>query len=302
MKKGYFLVFLTAIISGFSIFINKYGVGLFINPYLFTFLKNFFVSVFLLSFFFLFKDWKKLKFLTKRDWVFLVLIGLIGGSIPFLLFFKGLSLTSAAKGSFLHKTMFIYCSILATLFLKEKIDKKFLFAALILLFANAILLKKIPSEFNKGDLLVFLATIFWAIENTISKYLLKNLEGREVALARMFFGSIFILIYLTFTNQISPISTLNLKQIAWVLITGILLFGYVITWYSGLKHIPLHQATAILLLGSPITTFLNLISGAKISQIEMISGSLIIFGILIIFWKKFLEIILKLKNLIYVRT
>jgi drug/metabolite transporter (DMT)-like permease len=148
--------------------------------------------------------------------------------------------------------------------------------------------------------LVFLATIFWAIENTISKYLLKNLEGREVALARMFFGSIFILIYLAFTNQISPILTLNLKQIGWVLITSILLFGYVITWYSGLKHVPLHQATAILLLGSPITTALNLISGTKIPLQEIISGILILIGIATIFGIK--KIFENLKSLIYARA
>ncbi|MBU2635458.1 EamA family transporter, partial [Patescibacteria group bacterium] len=112
MKKGYLLVFLTAIISGFSIFINRFGVSI-INPYIFTFLKNASVAVFLLSILLLFKDWKVLKKIKKKQWVLLILIGLIGGSIPFLLFFKGLSITTAANGAFLHKTMFIYVALLA---------------------------------------------------------------------------------------------------------------------------------------------------------------------------------------------
>lgn len=301
MKNGYFLVFCTAIISGFSIFINKYGVGIFTNPYIYTFLRVLLVSMILSGILFFFKDFKNLKRIRKKEWFFLVLIGLVGGSIPFLLFFKGLSMTSAAQGSFLHKTMFLYVAILASLFLKEKIDKKFILGGLILLIGNFIVLKNFAFHFQKGDFLVLLATFFWAIENTLSKYLLKNLKGRQVAWARMFFGSVFILIYLIFTNQISPILNLNLKQIYWVLITGILLFGYVISWYEGLRYIPVSQATAILLLGSPITTVLSLVLGGKISIQELISGALIILGIVLILGiREIFELSKSIKKLIYV--
>ena len=300
MEKGFLLVFLTAIISGFSIFINKYGVGIFSNPYIYTFWRVLLVAFILSGILFFFKDFKELKKIKKRDWFFLVLIGLIGGSIPFLLFFKGLSLTSAAQGSFFHKTMFIWVAILAFFFLKEKIDKKFLFGGLFLLAGNFLLLKKFSLTLGKGDLLVLLATIFWAIENVLSKHLLKNLKGREVAWARMFFGSLFIFLYLLFSNQFFLAFDLNLKQINWILITAIILLFYVLTWYSGLKLIPVSQATAILLLGSPITTFLNLIFGGKISLQEIISGFLILVGIIIIFGiKKIME---NFKQLIYVRS
>jgi drug/metabolite transporter (DMT)-like permease len=230
----------------------------------------------------------------------LVLIGLIGGSLPFLLFFKGLSLTSAAQGSFWHKTMFIYVALLAGLFLKEKIDKKFLLGGLLVLIGNLILLKQLPIKFNQGDFLVILATLFWAIENTISKYLLRDLAGRQLAWARMFFGSLFIFLYLIFSHQLFLVFALNLKQIIWILITAILLLFYVLSWYAGLKLIPVSQATVILLLGSPITTFLNLFSSGKISLKEIISGLLIFLGIIIIFGIK--KISETFRQLIYVRT
>jgi len=301
MNKGYFLVFLTALISGFSIYINKFGVGIFKNPEIYTFLRVLLVA-FILGLILVVFDFKKVKNLRKRDWLLLVLIGLVGGSVPFLLFFKGLKITSPAEGSFIHKTMFLWIAILASVFLKEKIDRKFLFGALILLFANSLLLKKFHFLPDRGDLLILIATIFWAIENTLSKYLLStsNLDGKTVAFGRMFFGTIFIWIYLIFTGQISEIFVLNLKQINWVLITGIILLFYVLTWYSGLKFIPVSKASAILLLGSPITTILNLISGIKIPQREIISGVLIFVGIVTIFGiKKILE---NLKSLIYARA
>jgi drug/metabolite transporter (DMT)-like permease len=289
MKKGYFLVFLTAIISGLSVFINKYGVSI-NNPNIFTFLKNLIVAILLSGVLIIFRDFRELKKLNKKQWFLLLSIGLIGGSIPFLLFFKGLSLITAAQGSFWHKTMFLYVAIISAVFLKEKISRKFLFGGLLILFGNLFLLKTIPSPFYKGDVLVILATIFWAFENVISKYTLKNLSPQIVAWARMFFGSISILLFLLGTNQLKVVADLNLRQISWILVTAILLFGYVETWYHGLKFVPVSQATVILALGSPITTFLSFISGGKISFQETISGILIVFGIISIlgfkeFWK-----------------
>ena len=301
MNKGYYLVFSTAIISGFAIFINKFGVSV-VNPYIFTFLKNLIVAFLLTGILLALRDWRILKNLTKKQWLLLVIIGLVGGSIPFLLFFKGLSLTSATQGSFIHKTMFIYVALSAVIFLKEKIDRRFLLGGLILILGNLLLLKRLPFSIDQGDLFVFLATLFWAIENTISKYTLRELQGRTVAWGRMFFGTFFIFIFLFGTNQLPLITGLTLKQISWVIITALILFGYVITWYSGLKYIPVSQATVILLLGSPITTLLSLIFERKISFPEILSGILIILGIIfVIGLKEIWQIIKETRKLIYAR-
>jgi len=305
MNKGYFLVFSTAVISGFSIFINKFGVKV-INPYIFTCLKNLTVAFLLTGLLLVFKDWRILKTLNKRYWFLLILIGLVGGSIPFLLFFKGLSLTHPANASFLHKTMFIYVAIFAFLFLKEKIDKKFLLGGILLILGILFLFKRLTFSFQKGDFLVLLATLFWAIENTISRYVLNKttLQGRTVALARMFFGSLFILLFLGFTEQLPLLLTeLSLKQISWVFVTAILLFGYVMSWYSGLKYVPVSQATVILLFGSPVTTFLSLIWSKKINFQEIFAGILIILGIIsVIGVNRVLQSIKKIKKLIFIRV
>jgi len=302
MNRGYFLVFLTAIISGFSVFINKFGVNV-INPYIFTGLKSLVVVLLLTSFIFLLRDLKTLKSLTGKQWFLLISIGLIGGSIPFLLFFKGLSLTSAAQGSFFHKTMFIYVTVLAVIFLKEKIDKRILIGGLFLILGNLILLKKLSFSLNQGDFFVILATLFWAVESIISKYALKEIQGRTVAWARMFFGALFIFLFLFVTGQLSLVANINIIQIRWVLITSVLLFGYVITWYSGLKYIPVSQATVILLLGSPITTLLSLFSGGRVSLEEILAGFLIVLCIIYILGlKQIWQIIREARRVIYVRA
>lgn len=302
-QKGLILVLGTALISGFSIFINKYSVSI-INPYIFTFLKNLIVAILFCGLIIGLKDWQILKKLTKKQWGLLLIIGLVGGSIPFLLFFKGLSLTNSAQGALIHKTMFIYVAILAFVFLKEKIEKKFLFGGLLLILGNLLVLKNFSFSLNQGVIFIFLATFLWSIENILSKYTLKEVSGRIVGWGRMFFGSFFILAFLFASdNQLALISNLNIKQVFWIIITSVILFGYVITWYSGLKHILVSKATVILSLGSPITTFLYLISGGAVNAKEILAGILIVLGVMFIIltWKQFFELSLKIRR-IYVRA
>lgn len=300
-NKGLFLVFGTAVISGFSVFINKFSVGEF-NPYLFTFLKNLLVAIFLLSLLLGLKEFKNLKKLTKKDWSVLAIIGLLGGSIPFLLFFKGLSLTTAANGAFIHKTMFIYVAILAGIFLKEKIPNRLLVAGSFLLMGNLYFLRFLPVGVQRGDLLILVATILWAVENTISKYALRSLSPTIVAFGRMGIGSAFILLFLIFTGNIQAISRLTPLHFQWVLISGVLLFGYVTTWYTGLKSISVSTATVILLLGSPITSLLTFIfQGQGFSIYQTIGSLLLAFGVaLAIGFREIWQTFKNLPKLIYV--
>ena len=250
------------------------------NSNIFTFLKNLAVGLILFGIIIALKKLSLMKELKIKDWGKLILIGLIGGSIPFLLFFKGLMMTSAAQGSLIQKTMFVYVAVLAFIFLKEKISKGFVLGAVLLLIGNALILKNFNFVFGQGDLLILGATIFWAVENTLSKKVLEKIDSEIVAWGRMFFGAIFICVYLLSIGQFNLIFKTSATQIGWVAIMSALLFLYVLTWYRGLKGTPVHVATAILLIGSPITTVLNLFYGAQIGVKEIFSGILIILGVL----------------------
>jgi len=277
-KKGLWLVLGTAIISGVSVFINKFGVSS-IDSSLFTGAKNIIVALFLFSLILLAKDFKKLKELTRQDYTKLLLIGLVGGSIPFLLFFKGLQLTTAAQGSFIQKTMFVWAGVLALAFLKEKLDKGVVIGAVLLLAGNFLLLKLNNFVFSTGDLLILAATLLWSAETIISKQALKRIDSKIVAWGRMFFGSLIILAFLAVTNKLSLIGTITSAQFIWILVTSAFLLGYVLTWYSGLKEIKVTVATSILLIGSVITTTLDLVWGVRITAPQIIGSMLLVVGV-----------------------
>jgi drug/metabolite transporter (DMT)-like permease len=279
-ERGVILVLFTALISGFSIFINKFGVKG-INPYIFTWSKNIAAVMLLFCVILFLRKFNELKGLDRKSWEKLALIGFFGGSVPFLLFFKGLQITSAANASFIHKMMFIFVAVLAAIFLKEKISKKIIIPAGMLLAGNALLLKLTWTSINIGDVMIFTAMLFWAVEITMSKNALKNISSEIVAFGRMFFGAVFILAFLVASGNIGNAAALTLPQITWVFVTSLFLFLYLFTFYNGLKFIEAHVAASILLLGSVVTTLLSVaFSNAAITIAQALGMLLLVAGVI----------------------
>ncbi len=275
MKKGELFVLGTTLVSGLSIFVNKFAVtGT--NPVVFSWLKNTFVGFFLL-----FLAFPKLKKLNSKQWKKLVLIGLLGGSIPFILFFKGLSLTSASSASLIHKSMFLWIALIS-IFLGKKISKYFVIPAAFLL-GGLFLIN--PYKPGIGDLMILGATLLWSAETLLSKHTLKDIDAGSVAFGRMFFGSFVMLAYLLASGTQAAFT---LQTFQWVGITSVFLLGYVLTWYSGLKFAEPTKAASILLLGSPITTILGIVLLKETVSLTVISG---IFLIAIGVFSQFTEVL-----------
>jgi len=279
-KRSMMFALFAALVSGFSIFINKFGVKE-TDPYVFTGAKNIIVALFLLSAIFLLKDYKELLALNKKQWAKLFAIGVIGGSIPFLLFFKGLTMTSAAMGGFIQKMMFIFVAAGAFVFLKEKIDKRFAAAAVLLLVGNFLLLNIKAVSFNMGDALIAIAMLFWAAENVLSKHVLSEVSSRTVAFSRMFFGSLIIIAFWAATGRIGTALSLTSVQLSWIALTAVFLLLYVTSWYYALQKLKASVATSILLIASPITTALNYaFTGAAVTLGQAFGMLLIVAGII----------------------
>lgn len=256
-QKGIKLALLTALISGFAVFINKFGVKLFESSSVYTTAKNLVAAILLTGMLLIFKNHKELKNLAKKQWIQLITIGLIGGSIPFLLFFHSLMLIPAPQAAFIHKTLFLWVALFSYPFLKERLSGIQL-TALGILFVGVFLFAAPSSwSFGMGSIMAFAATLLWAVENIIAKRALKNISAVTVGWSRMTFGSLFLLIYLAFTGNIADIVPNTLTQAGMTLLVGAVLFGYVYSWYSALKHAPATVVASVLVIAAPITAILN---------------------------------------------
>ena len=216
--KGTILVICTAIISGFAIPINKiFVVGL--DPTVFTAVRALMIGTifFLIASFQSGFDYSKFR---KVEWKYLVLIGIIGGGIAFLLYFTGLKLTTAGRAAFLHKTLPLWVTLLAFTFLREKVTRRQSFAMLVMLAGTFLLLsaKVNPADFwqnpSLGDILALSATILWGVENIISRYaLIKGESNFVVSFARMFIGSLFLFSAVILLGKVDVLLNLSTQQV-----------------------------------------------------------------------------------------
>jgi len=257
MKKGIIFAVLATLISGWAVFINKYALANWASSDLYTTEKNIIAALLLSSIFLGIGYRKKLRELNFKGWGKLVLIALIGGSVPFILFFKGLSISPAPGAAFWNKTLFIWVAILAIPILKEKLTKIQLGALIVLIMGNLALFWPKSLVFDISIIFILGATVLWALEYILAKKFMSNISPEVLSWGRMFIGSIILMLYLVLSGKGAPMAWITMVQIPWLLVVGLTLSFYVLTWYKTLKLIPATYAAAILTAASPITTLLD---------------------------------------------
>jgi drug/metabolite transporter (DMT)-like permease len=255
---GLLLVLATAIVSGVSTYVNIYAVqGT--NSDAFVTVRNLVVAAAIIPMAALTFGHAR-KRLSPGNWGRLAIIGLVGGAVPFLLFFHGIELATAARGgptaSFIYRSLFLMATVLGVVFLGERIRVRFLAGAIVLLAGNALLLSLISPIWVNGTGYVLAATTLWAAEYTISKATLRDLSSGTVALGRMGFGALFLVAYLAVTNQLAAVGHFTSGQWIWVGVSAAFLTVFVSTWYAGLARVGLAVATSALVLGFPVTYLL----------------------------------------------
>lgn len=277
VKKGTYLALATALISGVSVYVNSFGVKQVPDPFVFTTAKNLLVAVGLVALVLLPGAWRELQSLTRNQWLALLSLGLVGGSVPFLLFFYGLSQATAPSAAFIHKTLFIWVAILAVPLLGERIGKLQVLALATLLVGNLVLVGR-PAQWGWGaaELFVLAATLLWAVEAVVARRLMAGISARTAALGRMGLGALVMLGFLAATGRTDAVTAMSGIQWGWVLITSILLFGYVNGYYHALKNAPATLVASVLVLGSVVTSLLHAVFSARTYSIEQVVG----FGVI----------------------
>ncbi len=254
----------TALISGTNTFLAKIAVSALSSPIAFTCLKNGIVALALVGIIVAFGKWREILNLSRKQKIQLLAVGIIGGTIPFALFFTGLTMTGAVNAAFIHKTLFIWVAIMAIPFLKEKVTPLHWLGIVMIFAANLLIGGFKGFAFNLGELMILAATVFWAVENIVAKKALAELSVITVAGARMAIGSILLLAYLTATGGMSVFSaSISPAAWGWTMLTSVLLLGYVLTWYSALKRAPATYVTTLLV---PATLVTNVLAAIFLTQ------------------------------------
>jgi transporter family protein len=260
-RLGYSLAALNMVISGVAIYVNSIGVRMFSDSTLYTALKNSVVGLALLvPFVFSGRsraDWRRLG---AREWLLLIVVALIGGSVSYALYFRGLQLTTPVTASLVDHTQFLFVALFAALFLGERFSPA-IWAALGVLLAGLTLgIGAGAVRLDAGLPFVAAATLLWAADFVLMKYLLRSVAALTVMTFKMTFGSLLLFLFVAATGRAGAIGQLSLLQWGFVCITGLILLAFSVTSVLGLRHASATATTAIPA-GSPIiTTALVIIS------------------------------------------
>ena len=258
-RTGMLLALATAMISGVSVFVNGFGVKAVGNATVYTTAKNVVAALVLLALVAL--GGRAGARLTRPagrgQWTALVAGGVSGGSVPFVLFFEGLARASSPEAAFIHKTLVLWVALLAVPLLRERLQWGHWLAIGLLVVGQVGLAGGPPTSFGVAGLMILAATLLWAVEVVVAKWLLSGVSSWTVGVARMGFGSIALLCWLGVRGQLGALTSLTGEQLGWVLATGVLLAAYVGTWFAALARAQAVDVTAVLVLAAPVTAALG---------------------------------------------
>jgi drug/metabolite transporter (DMT)-like permease len=289
--RGALLALGTASISGVSVFVSKFGTQAVPDPFVYTTARNLYVGLLLSLLVGLLALTGRLGEgrrsgeagrpggVARADVGRLALIALLGGSVPFLLFFWGLSLTPAPVAGFIQKTQFLWVALLAGPLLGEALGR-WQVLALAGLLAGTLLQGPLTARSpGAGEALVLAATLLWSVEAVVARRTLQRVHPLTGAAARMAGGAVVLLGFLALSGRLPVLAGLTPVQWGWVAGPGLLLLGYVLTWYHALRLAPALVVTSVLTLGAPVTALLDAVFVThRWTTSQALSGALLAAG------------------------
>jgi len=284
--SGIALAFGAATISGVAVFLNGYGVRVVRDATVYTTSKNL-VAALLLGLLALAMAGRSARPAlprTGRQFAGLAALAVLGGSVPFVLFFEGLARASSTHAAFVQKTLVVWVAALAVPLLGERLRAAHV-AAMALIVGGLVLLDGGLTGFRLGDgeVLILAATLLWAAEVVVAKRLLAGLAPATVGLARMGLGLVVLLGWLAVTGRLAALTQLSGRGWAWSVLTGAVLAGYVATWFAALARAGAIDVTAVLSVGAVITALLGLaVKGTAVAAPNAVGLALLLAGAAVI--------------------
>ncbi len=257
---GLGLAFAAAMVSGVSIFANSYAVKHFTSPTVFTTAKNALAGVLLLALLARPARTREPAPEVGRParWGALLVLAVVGGSVPFVLFFEGLARAQATQAAFIQKTLVVWVALLAVPLLRERLRAPHVCAIALLVAGQAWLVGHAGTVvFGTGETMILAATLLWAVEVVYVKRIVQWFPPRMLAAARMALGAVLLVCWVAASGDLGELGRFDAVQWKWIAISGLLLTAYVGTWYEALGRAPAVDVTAVLVSGAVVTAILS---------------------------------------------
>jgi drug/metabolite transporter (DMT)-like permease len=251
-----------ALVSGVAVFVNGIAVRHFDDATVYTTAKNLWAGVLLAVVLVALPVGAAPRSADESDrrtaWPWLVVVAVIGGAVPFVLFFEGLAVATSNDAAFIHKTLVVWVAIGASIVLRERLRPVHLVAIALLVVGHIVVSGGVSlAGFGRGEVLILAATLLWTLEVLVVKRLLVTMPASYLATVRMLGGSIVLLAWLAVRGDLTALAGFSAGQWWWIAVTGTTLATFVSLWYRALAAAPAIDVTAVLVAGAIVTAVLN---------------------------------------------
>ncbi|MGB8188857.1 MAG: DMT family transporter, partial [Nitrososphaeraceae archaeon] len=225
----------------------------------------------------------KFKRLSRKYYFLILATAVCGAAIAPVLFFLGLTQTTAADTSLLANGETVFSILFATLIFRERLRPIGYIAVCVILFGVFIVTTNLEFDnsmfaLDSGKLLIIGATMIWGFDNNICLIITKQIEvSRLVQIRSLIGGSILFLTVLVFRLPFN----IQLTQIPSVVILGV--FGFALSlflyWHS-IKRIGVVKASSIVSLSAAFgLVFAAIFLKETISLYQVIAVAIMLLGI-----------------------
>lgn len=230
------------------------------------------------------REWQQMK----THWRTVLFMSITGVASFNTLIYVALHYTTSINASLMNTSTPIIIYILSFIFLKEKLTRNQLIGTFISLLGVLFIISKGSFEslmqfsFNRGDLIVIIAVICWAIYSLLVKQYSMRLPGGPTFLVSIFIGILLLLpFYLYETINPDIVITWSWNSIGAILYTGI--FASIVAfvcWNTGVVRLGANKA-GIYLNFIPVfaTVFAVLFIGESLQVFQVIGGLFVILGV-----------------------
>lgn len=235
---------------------------------------------------------KREPLVPPRDsWRILALMGFVGIFLHQMIQVHGLTLTTAVRTGWLIGVTPIWSALLATIFLGERFGPRKVLGLLVGTIGALLVVTRgnfstgvLALPATRGDLLVLVTTVTWAIYTILGRDALKRLGSARATTAAMFIGWAMMIPFFVASTGWHEYRHLSPTGVIAILFLGIGCsgLGYLL-WYAALERIEATQVAAFLYI-EPLVTLLAAVTllGESVALVTIFGGVLVLLGVLIV--------------------
>lgn len=226
----------------------------------------------------------------RHAWGSLALMGFVGVFVHQMLQAYALTMTTATNTGWLIGITPIWSAVLAAIVMRERfgiwkvVGLAGGFAGVLLVLTRGDLSAFVLGRSStRGDLLILVSTMNWALYSVIGHATIRRLGPRRATSGSMLFGTVMLAPF--FIAQRGWRQVPNLSGTGWVALLFLAIacsaLGYLF-WYGALERIEVSRV-ASLLYAEPLVTFTAaaLLLGERASAVSVIGGVLVLASVLV---------------------